>query len=81
MILTGILCTVEDEHLDYACCFQNTLYHQQDSQEDTIKNSYYPNPELIHISLTSFQIQLDYGTTYPLKLYMHTQLINSVNYL
>ena len=20
MILTGILCTVEDEHLDYACC-------------------------------------------------------------
>ena len=39
-----------------------TLSHvQQDSQEDTIKNSYYPNPELIHISLTSFQIQLDYS--------------------
>ena len=39
-----------------------------------IKNSSYPNPELMLINLIFSQIQLDYGTAYPLKQYMHTQL-------
>ena len=47
----------------------------------TIKNSSYPNLELMHISLISFQIQLDYATIYPLKQYMHTQLTDFVIYL
>ena len=32
-----------------------------------------------HISLISFQIQLDYGTIYSSKQYMHTQLTDFVN--
>ena len=46
---------------------------QLDSQEDMIKNSSYPNPELMLINLIFSQIQLDYGAAYPLKQYMHTQ--------
>ena len=37
------------------------------------QNLSYPNPELMLINLIIFQIQLDYGTAYPLKQYMHTQ--------
>ena len=60
--------------------FQATSDHQLDSQEVMIKNSSYVNPELIYISLISSQIQLDYGTTYLLKQYMHTKLTNFVIY-
>ena len=59
---------------------QATSDHQLDSQEVTIKNSSYPNLELMHISLISFQIQLDYGTIYPSKWYKHTQLTDFVIY-
>ena len=44
-----------------------TSYYQLNSQEVTIKNSSYPNLELMHISIISFQIQLGYGTIYPSK--------------
>ena len=45
--------------------FQATSHHQLDSQEDTLKNSSYFNPELISL-------------IYPLEQYMHTQSTASV---